>query len=187
MSVGTTVAIVVVVIAVLTPIMVLVANAARRRRLQDRFGVEYDRVVAESPSRRTAESELAARQRRVRRFRLRGLAGAARETYQKRWTGVQERFVYDPPAAITDAQALVEAVMRDRGYPVSGYEQAVADLSVTHARTLDHLRSAHAASEKAAAGQATTEDLRVALLHYRELFGDLLGIVMRGDSHVGAA
>ena len=187
MSVGAMIAIIMAIIIILIVIMMLSGSAGRRRRLKERFGPEYDKVVGERSSRRTAEAELAARQRRVRKLRVHDLSDAARAKYEARWIEVQERFVDDPSHAISDAQALVEVVMGERGYPVSGYQQTVADLSVAHARALDHFRSAHEVGDRAAAGQATTEDLRIALLHYRELFGDLLGVVMTGEGHVGAA
>jgi len=187
MSGGTIAAIFVIIILISTPIAVLVRQISLRRRLQARFGPEYDRVVGERQSRRTAEAELVARQRRVRKLRLRDLTDAAREKYETLWIEAQERFVDDPSEAIADAQALVESVMRERGYPVSGYQQTVADLSVTHALALDQFRSAHDVSERTVADQTTTEELRVALLNYRELFGDLIGVVMTGDNHVGAA
>jgi len=203
---ATITAIFVILILILIPIAVLVGQATRRRGLQQRFGPEYDKLVADRPSRRKAEAELAGRQRRVRKLGLRDLTDEGRRTYETRWTEIQERFVDDPADAIGDAQALIESVMRERGYPVSGYEQTVADLSVAHARTLGRFRSAHEVSERAAAGQATTEELRVALLGYRELVGDLLGggvidvvaappaadrttarAVKAGEEHVGAA
>lgn len=187
MSGGTLVAIIVVFIIILAIIMIPVGNAKRRRRLQERFGPEYDRVVDERQSRRTAEAELAARERRVRGLRLRDLTGDSRDKYGAQWTEVQERFVDEPSGAIADAQALVETVMRERGYPVSEYQQIVADLSVAHAWTLDHFRAAHEVSVKAAAGTVATEELRIALLHYRELFSELLGTATTGDDHVTAA
>jgi hypothetical protein len=187
MSGGILVAIIVVLIIILAVIALPIGNAMRRRRLQQRFGPEYDRVVGERHSRRTAEAELAARERRVRKLRLRDLAGDARDKYGVRWIEVQERFVDDPSSAIADAQALVETVMRERGYPVGEHQQTVADLSVAHARTLDHFRAAYEVSVKAAAGNVATEELRIALLHYRELFSELLGVPMTGDDHVAAA
>ena len=187
MSGGAIAAIFAIIILIFTSITVQARSVSRRRRLRTRFGAEYDRVISERPSRKAAESELAERERRVRRLRLRVLTASAREKYEAQWMDAQERFVDDPSEAIADAQALVESVMRERGYPVSGYNQTVADLSVAHARTLDRFRSAHEVSERTIAGQATTEELRVALLDYRELFGDLLGAVMTGEGHVGAA
>jgi len=151
-----------------------IAMSSRRKKLQERFGPEYDRLVARSESRRLAEAEMTERERRVRKLDLRELSDAARDQYQAQWVGVQERFVDDPEIAIADTQQLVESVMRDRGYPAAEYHQTLADLSVTHAQVLDHVRHAHEISEKAAAGQASTEELRVAMLHYRELFRELL-------------
>jgi hypothetical protein len=70
---------------------------------------------------------------------------------------------------------LVTAVMTDRGYPTEHQGQVLADLSVEHSDTLGHYRAAEEISGNAAAGTASTEDLRQAMIHYRALFGDLLG------------
>lgn len=183
---GTLGAIIALIILILIVVVLPGGYANRRRRLQERFGAEYDRVVGERQSRRSAEAELAARERRIRKLGLSDLTHDARDMYSVRWTEVQERFVDDPSSAVVEAQALVESVMRERGYPVSEYQQTVADLSVAHARTLDHFRAAHEVSARAAAGQAATEELRVALLHYRELFSELLGAAVTGDDHVAA-
>lgn len=187
MSIGALVATIVVLIIILILIIIPVGKAKRRSRLQARFGPEYDRVVRERQSRRTAEAELAARERRVRKLRLRDLPGDARDSYGVQWIEVQERFVDEPSAAIADAQALVETVMRDRGYPLAEFQETVADLSVAHARTLDHFRAAYDVSQRAAKGNVATEELRIALLRYRELFSELLGVAMAGDDHVAAA
>jgi hypothetical protein len=171
----TTILLIVVIVALLAVIAGLgAAMASRRKKLQERFGPEYDRLVEQSQSRRLAEAEMTERERRVKKLDLRDLSESARQQYLAQWAGVQERFVDDPAAAIADGQRLVEAVMRDRGYPVAEYNQTIADLSVEHAQQLDHVRQAHEISEKAVAGQASTEELRVAMLHYRELFGELL-------------
>lgn len=160
-------------------IVILIAAAAamttRRRRLRRRFGPEYDRVVGSSDSRLKAEAELAGRQRRVRRLQIRPLSDAARNQYQAEWIAVQEQFVDSPQAAVAHGYSLVRAVMTERGYPADDLGQAMADLSVDHAQTLQHFRAAQEISQNAAAGHVATEDLRRALLHYRELFSDLLG------------
>ena len=111
----------------------------------------------------------------VRELDIRPLSPAARSQYQSEWTAVQEQFVDAPQAAVTGAQTLVSAVMEDRGYPTQPYDQTLADLSVEHASTLDHFRAAHDISQNAAAGTASTEDLRQAMIHYRALFAELLG------------
>ena len=174
MATGAIVAIVIVVIVV-AAVLFMLTTANRRRRLRERFGPEYDRAVTERGSRREAEAELAERERHVRDLDIRPLSPTARNQYQSEWTAVQEQFVDAPQAAVTGAQTLVSAVMKDRGYPTQPYDQTLADLSVEHASTLDHFRAAHDISQNAAAGTATTEDLRQAMIHYRALFAELLG------------
>ena len=174
MATGAIVAIVIVVIVVAAVLFMLTA-ANRRRRLRERFGPEYDRAVTERGSRREAEAELAERERHVRDLDIRPLSPSARNQYQSEWTAVQEQFVDAPQAAVTGAQTLVSAVMEDRGYPTQPYDQTLADLSVEHASTLDHFRAGHDISQNAAAGAASTEDLRQAMIHYRALFAELLG------------
>ena len=173
MSAGAIVAIIVAIVLVLLVIGAL--TMARRRRLQRRFGPEYDRLAGEMHSRRKADAELAERERRVRGLDIRPLDQTARVKYADEWTAIQERFVDQPEDAVAQAGILVTSVMKDRGYPTEGYEQILADLSVAHANTLDHYRRAHEASLQAEGGKVSTEDLRLAMLHYRALFGDLLG------------
>ena len=174
MATGAIVAIVIVVIVV-AAVLIVLTTVNRRRRLRERFGPEYDRAVTERGNRREAEAELAQRERHVRELDLRPLSPTARNQYRSEWTAVQEQFVDAPQAAVTGAQTLVSAVMEDRGYPTQPYDQTLADLSVEHASTLDHFRAAHDISQNAAAGTATTEDLRQAMIHYRALFAELLG------------
>jgi hypothetical protein len=174
MAIGAIVAIVIVVIVVAAVLLVM-TTANRRRRLRERFGPEYERAVTESGSRREAEAELAGRERHVRELDIRPLSPNAQNQYRSEWTAVQEQFVDAPQAAVTGAQTLVSAVMEDRGYPTQPYDQTLADLSVEHASTLDHFRAAHDISQNAAAGTASTEDLRQAMIHYRALFAELLG------------
>jgi hypothetical protein len=173
--IGIVVAFVIAVIGVVIVVAVARGISARTYRLKKRFGPEYDRLVAERPSRRLAESELAERERRVKGYSLRELSVQDQAQFRTQWADVQELFVDAPADAIGQGQRLVEQVMRDRGYPVTEFDQTLADLSVGHARVLDRFRAAHEASEKATTGETSTEHLRMALLDYREMFGDLLG------------
>lgn len=173
MSAGVTVAIIVVIV-IIVAVAAVTATMSRRRRLRERFGPEYDRTVADQQSQRKAEAELASRERRVRNLDIRPLAPAARAEYTAQWASIQERFVDQPAAAVGQAQQLVTAVLSDRGYPTEGFDQILADLSVQHARTLEHYRAAHSISESAATGAGSTEDLRQAMIHYRAMFDDLL-------------
>jgi hypothetical protein len=175
MSTGTLVAIIIVVVVVVAAVAIVAMAAARRRRLRQRFGPEYDRVVGERGSQLKAESELAGRERRMRSLEIRPLSDTARANYASSWRTIQEQFVDQPENCVVKAQALVTTVMKDRGYPIEGRDQMLADLSVEHASTLEQYRLAQAISQSAANGQASTEDLRQAMIKYRALFSDLLG------------
>jgi Tfp pilus assembly protein PilX len=169
--------IVVIIVAVIVVAALVTGGMAimRRRRLQQRFGPEYDRVAGARDSKLKADSELAERERRVRDLDIQPLTDAARASYAAQWADVQERFVDAPADAVAGSQLLVTAVMTDRGYPTEHQDQVLADLSVEHSDTLGHYRAAEEISGSAAAGTASTEDLRQAMIHYRALFGDLLG------------
>jgi Tfp pilus assembly protein PilX len=169
-------AIVAIIVAVALVVLVIGAiTAMRRRQLRQRFGPEYDRVAGEMRSQRKADAELAERERRVRSLDIHPLDETVRVKYAAEWTAIQERFVDQPEEAVTQAGMLVTSVMKDRGYPTENHDQIVADLSVEHAGTLDHYRAAHQISLQTEEGTAATENLRLAMLHYRALFSDLLG------------
>ncbi len=181
-------AIVAIIVAVAVVLLVIAAlPAARRRKLQQRFGPEYQRVAHEMQSQRKADAELAERERRVRSLDIHPLDETARAKYAGEWAAIQEQFVDQPRQAVTQAGLLVTAVMQDRGYPTGEYGQVLADLSVEHANTLDHYRQAHEVSLRVGEGTASTEDLRLAMLHYRALFGDLLGQPAAGPAPGPAA
>ena len=151
------------------------AVAARRRRgLQARFGTEYDRTVADAPSRREAEAELSEREKRRQELEIRPLAPEARDSYASRWHNTQARFVDDPEEAIGEADRLIQEVMRERGYPVDDFEQRAADLSVDHPEVISNYRAAHRISIASERGKASTEDVRTAMVHYLALFAELL-------------
>ncbi|WP_208799347.1 hypothetical protein [Microbispora triticiradicis] len=169
------VAVAIVAVLVILAVGYLVSARNRRRHLQDRFGPEYDRAVRESDSRKEAEQELRAREERHAELDIRPLDPQTRNEYSRKWTDVQEHFVDAPGFAVTEADALVTAVMAERGYPTDDFEQRLSDLSVAHATTLDHYRNAHEISSRAARQDATTEELRQAMVHYRALFQELLG------------
>ncbi|MGW3997165.1 hypothetical protein [Amycolatopsis sp. NPDC004772] len=164
--------IVVVAVAVLGAVIWLVTQEMQRKRLQQRFGPEYDRTVAEKDSPRAAQRELAERERRHKELDIRPLSASARERYAREWAQVQEKFVDQPSAAVAEAEQLLNALMAERGYPTEGYEQQLADLSVRHAKTLEHYRAAHTTQQKR--DGASTEDLRDAMVRYRTVFEDLL-------------
>jgi hypothetical protein len=175
MSSGT-IAIVILAVIIIAALIAVAALGARRRRLQQQFGPEYDRAVTEQSSRLRAESELADRERRVRKLDIRSLPEQARQQYTAGWAVIQEQFVDSPQTAVARAYDLVVAVMTDCGYPTDDTDQVMSDLSVEHAATVGHFRAAQQVTSAAATGAAATEDLRQALIHYRALFSDLLGV-----------
>jgi hypothetical protein len=149
-------------------------RARRRQNLQERFGSEYDRTVADSPTRREAEAELAEREKRRDELNIKPLEQQSRDRYTGQWKNAQERFVDDPEAAVGDADRLIQEVMRERGYPVEDFDQRAADVSVDHPEVVSNYRAAHGISTANERGKASTEDLRTAMVHYRALFVELL-------------
>jgi len=171
----TTTAIVLAVVAILVVIVaVWLMMKWRTEELRKRFGPEYDRVITERGDTRQAESELAARQKRVERLDIHPLDPAERDRFVNAWRATQSHFVDAPAEAIKDADRLVSQVMRARGYPVGDFEQRAADISVDHPIVVENYRAARAIAVANERGQAGTEELRQAIVHYRVLFEDLL-------------
>jgi ABC-type nickel/cobalt efflux system permease component RcnA len=171
--------IIVLVIALVAVIGVAIWLFMRNRQtaaLQDRFGPEYDRALEAHHDQREAERELRQREDRIEHLNIRALDREERERFVDRWQTVQARFVDDPTGATDDADELVAEVMGARGYPVGDFEQRAADVSVNHPRVVEHYRAAHAIALRNARGDADTEQLRQALVHFRALFEDLLDV-----------
>jgi len=174
MSPTLTIVLIIVVLVIIAAIVYGV-QAGRRKKLQNTFGPEYDRVVADTGNRTEAEKELREREKRHAGLELKELSPESQQRYRAAWEEVQIQFVDNPSEAVGTADELVTRLITERGYPTAEYDERLADLSVEHANTLQHYREAHGISERNAAGQASTEDLRLALVHYRALFADLLG------------
>ena len=147
----------------------------QRRQLEQKFGPEYHRLMQEHGNVALVERELEARAKRVHKLNLKELSDGERRSFSEAWHQTQERFVDTPLIAVRSAHDLVQQVMRARGYPVDEFEQRVADLSVEHAGVVEHYRAAHALHESNKQGSGNTEELRLAMVHYRALFADLLG------------
>jgi hypothetical protein len=168
---------IVLVVAVLIAIAVglwVFATGRRRAHLRGQFGPEYDRAVSEHGSRRGGEAELARREEQRERLDIVPLSPEARERYFESWRNVQTGFVDEPSQSLNDADRLVTDVMRERGYPMDEFDQRVADISVDHPQVVEHYRAAHAIQQANENGDASTEDLRQAVVHYRALFTELL-------------
>src|SRR5262245_25656219 len=171
-------AVVVLVIAIIALAATAFVYLERRRsqRLRERFGPEYERTVTEIGDRRRAESELERRAQRVERFHIHAIPREQRDRFAQRWRAAQTRFVDEPDHAVDQAHGLVNEVMRARGYPVSAeFERNAEDLSANYPHVVEHYRLACQIGDRRANNRATTEDLRNAMTHYRELFEELLG------------
>lgn len=166
-----------VVIVVLVVVVAIVLYERKRKNttlgLKNRFGPEYDRAVKQHGSERKAEAKLADRETRVDLLKIRDLDMVERERYLTEWQTVQSRFVDYPKGAVTEADELVSSLMQTRGYPVADFDQRAADVSVDHPRVVENYRSAHAIALRLGRGEANTEELRTAMIHYRSLFDEL--------------
>jgi hypothetical protein len=184
----------VIVVIVVVAALALAAVVARNRRtamLRERFGPEYDRAVASSDDKHAAEAELLARQKQRAQFDVKPLPEAERLRFAGEWRELQERFMDEPAQAVDAADALITRVMEARGYPMRDFDTQAELVSVDYPETVENYRFAHAVQLRSQAHQASTEDLREAMLRYRSLFDELLrpdgGDQESGDAAARAA
>jgi hypothetical protein len=171
---GALIVLLVIVVVVIAALAFLAIRKRRSVQLRERFGPEYDRVVRREGDVRKAENVLELRQKRREKFQLRPLSPADRSEFARRWNDVQAQFVDNPKGAVTNADNLVSQVMQARGYPMSDFEQSASDISVDYPEVVENYRGAHDIALRHSRGQASTEDLRRAMVHYRTLFQQLL-------------
>jgi hypothetical protein len=145
-------------------------------RLQQRFGAEYDRTMGELGGRTKAESELKAREKRVEALTITPLAPAEAARFAQAWDALQARFVDNPKGVVVQADQLVRELMLKRGFPMGDFERRAADISVDHPTVVEHYRAAQAIAVRDERGEADTEELRKAVVHYRVLFDEMLEI-----------
>jgi hypothetical protein len=173
--------VIVVAVVVILIIAVLGLLYMRKRRsttadLRQKFGSEYERAVLTHGSERKAEEKLANREKRVEKLNIRDLDAREHESFSQRWVSVQSRFVDSPKGAVAEADDLISSLMKTRGYPVSDFDQRAADISVDHPRVVENYRSAHEIALRVGKDDATTEELRTAMIHYRSLFEELVQV-----------
>lgn len=144
--------------------------------LRRRFGPEYDRAVLQHGSGHKAEAKLADREARVEKLKIRELGASERERFLADWQSVQSRFVDHPKSAVTEADEIVSSLMQTRGYPVADFDQRAADISVDHPRVVEAYRTAHGVAVRLGRDEASTEELRTAMIQYRTLFDELVRV-----------
>ena len=169
-----TIAVMVVVAVAILAAAIAVGRRKRTERLKSRFGPEYTRLVSSPDGKATGEKELVARERQRDQLDVVSLRPATRHRFVDEWHSVQTSFVDDPAHALTDADALVKAVMRERGYPVDDFDRRADDISVDYPEIVEDYRAAHAVQLSDSGGEQGTEAQRSAFVHYRALFDVLL-------------
>jgi hypothetical protein len=164
---------------VLVVVAIVVGDYLRRRKaktaaFRNRFGSEYDRAVLEHGSSHKAEAKLADRESRVHALKIRELGATERERFVAEWQIVQSRFLDHPEAAVTEADDLIAALLEARGYPKDSFDQRAADVSVLYPGVMENYRAAHAIAVRPFRGEASTEELRTAMIQYRAIFDQIV-------------
>lgn len=167
--------ILVVVVAAVIVAAFLLLRKRRSQNLREQFGPEYDRVVRKEGDVSKGERLLEFREKHRKTLVIRPLSAEDQARFETRWNEVQSQFVDDPAGAVADADRLISQVMQTRGYPIDDFTQRAADISVDHPRVVENYRAAHDIALRRTRGEASTEDLRQAMVHYRSLFSELLG------------
>ncbi|MFL5804764.1 MAG: hypothetical protein ACJ8CR_23845 [Roseiflexaceae bacterium] len=170
----TGIVLVIVLLVVIGAVAWILMQRRRSEELRERFGPEYQRAVDELGDPQRAESELAAREKRVEKFDIRPLTAQEHQRFTQAWRSAQSHFVDEPTATIKQAERLVTDLMRTRGYPIADFDQRAADISVDHPNVVENYRAARAIAIANEREAASTEQLRQAMVHYRALFEDLL-------------
>ena len=173
-STGIVILLIVAAFIIAVGLVLMITRKRRSERLRRQFGPEYDRVVRREGDARKGERVLEFRQKHREEFKVRPLSPTDRSSFRYRWNEVQAKFVDDPKGAVTIAENLVADVMQASGYPIADFDQQAADLSVDHPVLVQNYRAAHEIASRHSRGQASTEDLRNAMVHYRALFQELL-------------
>jgi nitrogen fixation-related uncharacterized protein len=167
---------VVVAVILITLGLIVLLWLRRSRRLREQFGPEYKHAVRHYGDARKAETELAAREKRVRQLEIRPLTNEEQSRFAEGWRRTQARFVDEPSKAVDEADGLIKEVMQTRGYPVGDFDQRAADISVDHPNVVTNYRAGREIAARNKSGKATTEDLRQAMMHYRSLFEELMEV-----------
>ena len=152
----------------------VVTRQRRTKRLQEKFGSEYERTLNERGDRRQAEQELEARLDHVKTLDIRPLSDEQSERYTNEWRASQAEFVDEPLLALQKADRIIREVMKAKGYPVEDFEQRIADISVEYPELVTDYRGLHLIAVKEDDEQVSTEEMRQAMVHGRALFENLV-------------
>jgi hypothetical protein len=159
---------------------IALGSRQRTKRLQEKFGPEYDQALYELGDKRQAEQELQGRLNHVKALEIRPLSAEEIERFTSEWQETQAAFVDEPAVAMQVADHIIAKVMKAKGYPVEDFEQQVADISVDYPDLAMDYRGLHLIAIKEE--KAGTEEMRKAMLHGRALFKNLV----KDDEYVDA-
>jgi hypothetical protein len=173
---NTVIAAVLLIALVISVVAWLVMQKQRTLKLKQRFGAEYDLTISELGSRVKAEAELTSREKRVAELEIVPLTPADAVRFTQAWNALQGSFIDNPKGVVLDADHLVRELMAKRGYPMGDFEHRAADISVDHPGVVAAYRAAREIAARDERGEADTEELRKAVVHYRTLFDELLGV-----------
>ena len=180
MNTNPTITVIIVAVLIVVALAAIAWTVTQRRRsvkLQHRFGPEYERAVNEFGGKTKAEAELIKREQRVARLNIVPITAADAARFSNAWSALQGRFVDNPKGVLAEADLLVRELMLKRGYPMADFELRAADISVDHPSVVKNYRAAQAIAVRDARGEADTEELRKAVVHYRTLFDEILGVI----------
>ena len=153
---------------------VVFGRRQRTKKLQEKFGPEYEHIINERGDQRQAEHELVARVEHVNALDIRPLSEEEIDSFASEWWETQAEFVDEPLAAVQKADELIAKVMRAKGYPVEDFEQGAADISVSYPNLVMDYRGLHLIAVKEPGEIVVTEEMRKAMLHGRALFENLV-------------
>jgi hypothetical protein len=174
MSNTTLIVLVIALLIVVGLVSMVVARRERSKRLEERFGPEYERTISVVGDQSQAEKELEQRIAHKKALNIRPLTAEEVNRYALQWQDVQRDFVDEPLNALQKADQLIQEVMRLRGYPVEDFEERAALISVDYPQLVLDYRGMHGIAVKDIKDQVTTEDMRQAMVHARALFESLI-------------
>lgn len=140
----------------------------RRRRTAGRpsTGPALRRVARSARPRPDRGTELA----RPEQLGIRTLTAGERTRYQAAWQGLQGRAERLPVLALCEADAVVDRLLRDCGYPVDDPRSPADVVPGRHADVLAAYRAGHALEQVTTSSHSDAEQVHQAMAHFRAAF-----------------
>lgn len=153
----------VLVAGVVTGLLVL-----RRRRPTSRHtsGSAVRRVAGGTRPRPDRGTELT----RPEQLGIRTLTAAERTRYLTAWQGLQSRTDRLPALSLSEADAVVDRLLRDCGYPVDDPRAPGDVVPGRHAEVLASFRAGHALEQLNSSSRSDAEQVRQAMGHFQAAF-----------------